>query len=185
MTLTDYYNTNINTLNNYCDKYNIPQDYVSDTFMYLHQILTSTGLTENDYFQIIRKAIWKKFYENERRRNFTWVKDIHYKTTYFADISAEMQVEAKIREMNEWDESGKLHAWELEYLTRYLFQYIEYVQRYSEVEIFVFKAYAISNYTYRDIHNKFGISIDTAKNIMRKFRKDLRENFVNYVENQR
>ena len=177
MTLTEFYEKNIDVLNAYCNKYKINEDHVSNTYLKLKRTLTASGLTEQDYYRFIRRSIYNSHLDEKQmlytRKTFNYVDDKH-KTN---------QIETALRERDEWDIEGKQFAWELEYLTRMLFKYID-TQNYSEMEVFIFKSYAISQFSYKEINEKFGITIDTAKNIMRKFRKDLRANFLKYVDDE-
>ena len=178
MNLTQYYEKNIDVLNAFCNKYNIPEDYVSDTYFKIKRTLQSSGLTEADYFRFIRRAIWNRFLDEKRssRAKLT--------INTIDDHNVSIQAENALREMDDWDKEGKIYAWEMEYLTRFLFKYIETVGHYSEIEVFIFKTYAISGFTYKEIEEKFGLNQDRCKNTMRKFRADLRENFINYVEDE-
>ena len=176
MTLEQYYNKNIDVLNAFCNKYNLQEDYISDTYIKVRNTLTQTGLTEQDYFKYIRRAIWTRFIDDTRLKYNKVMINVIDETSY------QKQIEKSLRDRDEWDNEGKLYAWEMEYLSRMLFQYIEKVGTYSDIEVFIFKTYAINGYTYTEIHNMFGISIDVGKKIMQKFRKDLRENFLNYVD---
>jgi len=183
MDLTTYYNKNIDTLNQFCDKYNIPRDYVSDTYLKIKDVLIKSGLTEQQYFNFIRKTIWNRHIDEKRRPSFKYVKDIHYHTKYCDNISSNAFFEAAKREQDDWDSQSQRYYEELEYLTRNLFKYIEKHKNYNEIEIFIFKAYCISGYTYREMEDKFGLRQTRCKETMRKFRKDIRNNFINYIEN--
>ena len=177
MRLDEFYDQHINRIKDYCNKYKINEDHISNTYFRLRKTLISSGLTEQDYFNIIRRSVWNSHLDEKQmlytRKTFNYVDDKH-KTN---------QIETALRERDEWDIEGKQFAWELEYLTRMLFKYID-TQNYSEMEVFIFKSYAISQFSYKEINEKFGITIDTAKNIMRKFRKDLRANFLKYVDDE-
>ena len=50
MTLDQYYERNIDVLCNFCDKYNIPQDYVSDTYIKVKRVLDTLN-----YYRAARK----------------------------------------------------------------------------------------------------------------------------------
>jgi len=176
MDLDNYYKKNINVLNQFCEKYNLQEDYISDTYIKLKKTLTNSGLTEQDYFRIIRRSVWNRFIDDTRNKyNRVMVNLVD-------DDTHRNQIEKSLRDRDEWDADGKLYAWEMEYLSRMLFQYIESTGNYSDIEVFIFKTYAINGYTYTEIHDKFGISVDVGKKIMQKFRKDLRQNFIKFVD---
>ena len=184
MTLTDYYNKNIDTLNQLCDKYNWAQDYIGDTYPKIKENLQGlTGLTEEDYYRYIYRAIYNRMIDDTRSKERKFV-HVQYNENPATDEEKQLQhsIELKLCEIDEWDSNGKLYMWELEYLSRLLFKYIEHSTDYTEVEVFIFKTYAITGLTYKEIESRFKLSKDKAKNVMRKFRKDLKYNFINYVK---
>lgn len=184
MTLEEFYNKNINQLNDLCDKYKWGRDLIGDTFPKVRENLSQlTGLTETDYFRYIRRAIYNKMIDNTRCKQN---KVIYY--SYDENPIDEQQqylqntIEQQLIDNQEYEEDSKLYYMENEYLSRLLFKYIEQSKNFNEIETFIFRTYALSGLTYKEIEDRFKLPKDKPKNVMRKFRKDLKTNFITYVK---
>ncbi|MCD6435581.1 MAG: hypothetical protein J7L15_04270 [Clostridiales bacterium] len=176
MTLDEYYKQYINDLNEFCRKYNLQEDFVNDTYIKLRKnYLNKTGLTTSDFSKLTKRAIWNRFIDETR--------DVKKKKTVYFDDVSDAAIEKSLTEQYEWEKESKLYQLEVQFLAKNLFFYLNSMN-YSEIELFIFKTYVISGYTYKEIENKFNISIDKSKNIMRKMRKDIKNNLLSWIENK-
>lgn len=168
-----WYNTNYFKLKNYCEKYKIEEDKINDTYLKLKKIEYITGLTESELFMYVRKSLWNlirdEHKKTKRRGHNVSIEDVDYNT-----------IEAKL---NELEHNSEDYHNELQWLTKKMFEYIDQRGIFTDYEVFILKSYVWTDVTYAELEEKIGISQDICKKTMRKFRQDLRFNFLRWLNN--
>jgi len=91
-------------------------------------------------------------------------------------------VEAKLRQDENYNEHDESEIQQLEYTTRKMF---DYIKKYSEQEQYVFKCYFLydeyKKLTFKELSGVTGYSISKCCNIVGKMKADIRENLGDYI----
>lgn len=172
-----WYIQNMEMLKTYCSKYNMEEDVVNEVYLKLNgRIKYLTGMTDNEMFMYVRKSLWNYVRDNHKKEKRI-VKKIGY------GIPMEGNENIVEETLNEMDFNEEEYHNELEWFTKKVFKYIKERGIFTDMEVFILKSYVWTDCTYAELENKIGISQDVCKKTMRKFRQDLRWNFLTWLNN--
>jgi len=171
-TVDNYFKSNYDTLRDYCQKYNIDEDKINDIYLKMKR-LNPTGMTINQMFQYTRTGIWNKIRDESRLRT----RRGHSIEINECNID---RVEEKLRE-EDYSDNWQYRD-EIEWLTKMVFLYISQRKIFSDIDVFILKSYVFTDKTYAELEKEIGISQDICKKTMRKFRNDLRNNFIDFIK---
>lgn len=166
-----YFCNNYDKLITYCNKYNLDHDMINDSYIKVKKLSYLTGLTEQQLFMYVRRSMWNQLRDEKKmlsRRG----------TVICYDDVDKCELENKLDQEN-WNE--ELYRRELEFVTRMLFVYIDKCEMFNDIDVFILKAYAFTNVTYVELEKTIGVSKDVCKKTMRKFRNELKNNFINWL----
>ena len=177
LTIDQYYCSNYNKLLQYCNKYHIEEDEINNTYLKLKRVVSKTGMTESDYFKYIRKAFWNQIRDDHKARK---------RKGYTVPIEDNINLaEEVLHEVLEWETEEQQYREELQYFSKMLFKYIDTRGIFTDIDVFILKSYVFCDITYRELEQKIGISEDVCKKTMRKFRADIRLNFIKWLNDRR
>jgi RNA polymerase sigma factor (sigma-70 family) len=153
-------------------------DLLHDTYLKIKTRIILSGFTTYRFITYCCTAITNTFYAQRKakknRLNYIEVEDC------FQDIENQ-----NLNTAEDWLENEEHHQ-QTEKLTKQIFEFLG--NRYNEKEIFIFTVYYLMSnerMTYQKISNQTGVNITTCSLVIKKIKKDLRENLFKYINDQR
>lgn len=176
--LDTFFNLNYANLQVYCRDKKIPEDNVHEIYIKLKSNIYPTGMTVIEYNQYIKKSLYNLMLDEK--------KSLRYKSTLQLPYSRELnlEIEENLQRQNNYDEDTKRYNQEIEWLSKMLFRFIQ-LKGFNEYELYIFKSYyLVPKMTYRKLNEKTGISTDKIQLTIRKFKFEIKNNFINWLNNE-
>lgn len=171
-----FFTENYNLLTGFSKSINPKADYES--------------LTHNSYIKCIN-AIEKRGYDGKDYLNFTRVVVMNtYKSNYrdkkniisFEDADFEIEIESCLHLKDYQDQQEEEIRRKEEFLNTIIYEFVD--RYYSRKENFIFKTYYLlqrKKINYKQLSEVTGYSITSVSNVIKKIKKDLKENLLRYI----
>lgn len=169
---------NYNQLQCYCDKYHIPNDTLNDVYLNVRGLIQRSGLTQTFYQTYMKRSISN--YEINQKKKGNGKHFVDYTNEDFTKF-----IEDRLAENDDSDRQTQIYREEIMELSKQLFIYLQ--PRYSEEWQFVFRCYYLSvgRFTYKKLTEMTGINKNKCTTIIQTMKKDIRSNFINWVNNDK
>jgi DNA-directed RNA polymerase specialized sigma24 family protein len=171
----EFFTSNYNKLLTYCYDYRISADYLHQAYLNTYDKIQKTGWTGNSYTTyIIRSVVNLDINDKKSLKNRNVVN---------IDTENPLAIENKLEEIKTEDEINELIRQRNEYIVRELFQFLQYHVKCTEIEMMIFKIYYLSKtkMSYVKIKQLTGVNKNRVTIILRKIKKQINENFINYL----
>jgi len=176
----EFFKENYKYLNEFSKSINPKNDYkslVHDVYLRTRTRINEHGYDGHDYLNFTRVALMNLFksnYRSEKKKTMINIENEDYYQTI-------EQILLQKEEQNEQENDRQnLNV----YLTTMVYDYIDHY--YNQKEVFIFRTYYLLKHkhlNYKQLAEATGYSITSVSNIIKKMKKDLRQNLKSYILN--
>jgi DNA-directed RNA polymerase specialized sigma24 family protein len=165
-------------LQQYCRKYRIPEDYIGDAYIKVHDRITRSGFTETYFKTYLLKTICNLRLNDQKKNNKKYFVDV-------AEVSRE--VEREYERLDYTDKDDKRYQEDVLYFSRMIFVYIMNIKQYPAEWQTVFRSYYLmpGRVTYKKLHTMTGYNKNHCTKIITTIKKDIRTNFLTWLKDQK
>lgn len=161
------------------------QDYLHDVIEYTRQRILRSGFTGTDFYRYVWSSLNGK-YLTVKRIEKQKRKEYHY--SYPSNNSDERELRSEVEEqlnfMEELNQDHLQYQQDLQYHTKMVIKFVE--QRHAPAEASVFKEYFLEpKATYKKISKRIGLSITYCQKAITPIKKDLKQNYQQWLKNQK
>ena len=165
---------------------NNDEDLLLDVYYKIHLKLQRDGFLnvnntiEKKLLDYIKTAIRNTFLTSKTQQKTKTTNKINFNLV-------QSEVEDKLQYQYELQKDSELYQKQLEFFTKYIFQYLK--SNYPDYKIYIFKTYYLSNpknkkINYSVLAQRTNYSISTVSNIIVAIKKDLKQNLLPYIIKQ-
>ena len=161
--------------NNYNRFEQNPTDILNDVYIEVSNRVDASGITGTTLVSYIKQSLRNNLYYQVRPD----LKKNKIKKINYCDVT--QQIEEIFLYKEELEKQHKIYDEESMYISKKIFQYIE--GRYDQQSKYIFKCYFLMErrMTYKKLSKQTGYSIKDCCNTIKKIKKDLNENFNDWL----
>jgi len=151
------------------------EDLLHDCYGKIKDRIVANGFTGDTFLNFTRVTLMNTYKSNYRLLQKRPQVPYH-------DLNFKYKIENTLQTEREQIEQEEQRQNSIEYLNTMIYCYID--EKYNEKERFVFKTYYLlkpKKLNYRTLAEATGYSITTVSNIIKKMKKDLRQNLIPYI----
>lgn len=169
----EYFNNNYDHFKDYCERYDYPIDLLHHAYEMMVKKIEKTGFENNHYATYIIRTICNTHINNKKHS--------YNKKTDFIPDKKHFEV------VDDNDDIEEVKYMKNQYIVSKLFKYIQNHLQCTEEEIMVWKLYYLSSekMTYKKVNEITGINKNRITKILRKIKKELNNNFKQYLEDDK
>lgn len=174
-----FFSENYNYLKGFTKSIDPKNDYQSTlhtVYLKCRDRIAVNGYEGNNYMNFTRVSLmntYKSQYRSNKKNTFVDIED----HDYYALIEEILLLK------EEQDTQDELIQYELSYIVNGIYDYLD--SYYSDKEKFIFKTYFLLKHkhlNYKQLSEATHYSISSVSNIIKKIKKDLRENLIIYLK---
>lgn len=176
----EFFKKNYVLFKKHCIKYNIEEDVLHETYIRVLRHVkkygfNTRGYNDKGFYYFVLRSVNSEMLNS---KNTSYLN----RTVYIVDNLCEDELNS-IFEDDSDDDVNRIKS---QYITRKLFFYLKNKIKISELELAVFKIYYLSKskMTYKKINEIYGINNNKINTTIRKIKKELRTNFVTWLEDE-
>lgn len=177
---------NYNRLLTYCYNYNIQEDHLHNTYLRIRKRIEQQGFTGDSYYTYTIRGLVNQNLNEKKSLNYKKIVYIEDICSLNGDLNVD-KLELILQNYYQYEISNEEKQQIITEIVRKLFHYITFEMKCTEIEIMVFKIYYLSKHkmTYEKITKLTGINKNKITAILRKIKKELNDNFINYLKNDK
>jgi RNA polymerase sigma factor (sigma-70 family) len=174
-----FFNKEYNYLKGFTKSINPKNDYQSllhTVYLRCYDRIKSNGFEGKNYMNFTRVALMNSYKSQYRQNKSRVIIDIEDPNYY-------NKVEEILLLNENQSQQQQLLDFELSYIVNGIYEYVD--KYYSDKEKFIFKTYFLlssKKINYKQLSEATHYSISTVSNIIKKIKKDLRENLIMYLK---